>query len=90
MDSFTRFNLIEGAIWIVLGAASWVSSDLIPKRYRHLTQIAALTLVLFGISDFLETRLGPFFLTPWLFVLKILCVAALVALAVWYTRLRAR
>ncbi|RJQ36864.1 hypothetical protein C4552_03175 [Candidatus Parcubacteria bacterium] len=90
MDSFTRFNFIEGSVWIVFSAISWIASDLVPKHYRRFAWIAALTFVLFGISDLLEIRTGAFFLTPWLFALKIICVATLAALVVWYIRLRAQ
>lgn len=66
------FNLLEGVFWIALAAVVMLRA----KR-SVLTIGAAATLLLFGVSDFIEVRTRAWY-TPWsLFALKAACVLSL-------------
>ena len=89
MDNFVQFNLIEGIFWIVLGLFLFVSYKFIPKVYIKLSLVAGVLLMIFGISDFVEIYMGGFLSGQWcLLIWKILNIAGLIAVAVWYFKLK--
>lgn len=92
MDYFSKFNLIEGTFWIFLSIAIFLFRKNLPKGYKRISFVAASTLCVFGLSDFAEARWGSFFEPglEWLFVVKVVCVAILLAVTVWYLILRIR
>lgn len=90
MYDFTKFNLIEGIFWIFLSSVSVVLSIKLDRRYRAISITFAVALFLFGISDFVESRLGSF-LEPhlwWLYVWKIILAVMFLIIIVWYFKLR--
>jgi hypothetical protein len=65
------FNLVEGLWWIGLGVWLFFSRSLGHKHYKALITI---TLILFGISDFVEMTTGAWWQPWWLLVWKALCI----------------
>ena len=71
------FNLCEASLWFVIAA-------IIAWKLCKRTQIARFywllppTFVVFGISDFIESRTGAFWEPQWLLVMKTGCVVVFV------------
>ena len=72
---FQTANLIEGTFWICLGAGFLVSV-VWPGSRRH-KLITAVTLAVFGVSDFVEMTTGAWWRPWWLFPWKAACVVVL-------------
>ena len=90
MDEFAKFNLYEGSSWILLGIVSFVLNKFATERYSTITTTASSIFVLFGISDYVEIKMGGF-LYPviwWLLAWKIVCVVGMTIIAIWYFKLR--
>ena len=69
------FNLVEGIFWIGLGV--WV---LLTRRFIHkqLLYSLAITLIAFGISDFVETHTGAWWTPFWLLAWKAICISVVI------------
>lgn len=82
------FNACEGVWWLLLAGYvgwRWRQAAAGPRR---LSQITAVLLALFSVSDFIEVRTGAWW-RPWpLLVLKALCVCGLVVCGGLALRLR--
>ena len=87
---FYTFNALEGIFWIALGfVVAFFVLNGVPKQYRFLGVFTSLTLLIFGLSDFLENYVGGFVHTnEWLFLGKAICFLALCFAVVWYVRVR--
>lgn len=87
VDSIVYYgNLIEGVFWIVMGVCFAASA--VWCRYRTGRIIAALALVVFGCSDFVEMHTGAWWEPWWLMVWKGACNAVFAVLVVLYVRAR--
>lgn len=88
MNAFQTANLIEAGLWstIALTLAGFAIAR--TGRRRRLCLIAAVTFLLFGVSDVVETQTGAWYRPWWLFCWKAICVAAMVGLLVDYRRSR--
>ena len=90
MDEFVRFNLYECSFWILLGVVSYVLNKFTLQKYSKITVVATAIFILFGLSDYVEVKMGGF-LYPiiwWLLAWKIVCVIGMVLIIIWYLRLR--
>lgn len=88
--SFELFNTIEGCTWIAMGVVCFILVRRVDRRYAKISVVAGIVLVLFGFSDFAEVLFGSF-LEPgmiWLFAWKIVGVASLASIILWYLLLR--
>jgi hypothetical protein len=92
MEYYVKFNLFEGSFWIALGLLCFYLAKKVPEKFRTLAIFSACNLVLFGISDLVESQVGSFLESgmEWLYVWKILGVIGLVSSIVWYVVLRTR
>lgn len=74
---FETANYIEAGLWITIGLVFILFglAGMIPLKHRW--PVIAVTLILFGISDIVETRTGAWWKPWWLFVWKALCVLVL-------------
>lgn len=90
MDAYTKFNLLEGLFWIIVGCVFFAASYRASPRFKSFLVFTAGALLLFGVSDFLEIQFGSFLEESmwWLLAWKIACVVGLIAALVWYIRLR--
>lgn len=90
--NYATFNLVEGIFWIVLGLAILLVMRKFPIEFRRLSIFSIAVLILFGISDFVESQLGSFFEPGllWLFAWKALCAIGLIVSVSWYLRIRLR
>jgi hypothetical protein len=90
MSDYTLFNLYEAIFWIVIGIVCSVFSGYLPLKYKNISISASLTFILFGISDFVEIKTQGFFypIVWWLLIWKIIGVAVIVFLIIWYLKLR--
>jgi len=86
------FNLYEGIFWVMLGLVVLVLllSKRLPDEFHKLGVLSSIVLITFGISDFLQSKLGSFFQEglEWLLIWKYVCVAGLVYMIVWYLWIR--
>ena len=85
-----QFNSLEGLFWLTLGILTAVASAYVPLRYKALALFSTVTLVAFGMSDFLQVLYGSFFEPglEWLLVWKISNAMGLMVIFVWYIILR--
>jgi hypothetical protein len=92
---FETFNSIEAALWILIGVAFavvgfatglgvWHKGDEKGASTRKQTWIAAITFIVFGLSDIVEIRTGAWWRPWWLLVWKALCVITLLVLLLMY------
>ncbi len=85
---FRTFNLIEGINWIVLGLFALSLSNSVPKKHKKLTIFAFMTLIIFGITDFIEIKTGAYWIPSWLLALNILCIAGMIFSLAWFAIVR--
>ena len=87
--TYVAFNNIEAAFWVLIGLGSLLAGRRFTE-FRFLSLFTTVNLVLFGISDILEARLGSFFEPgmAWLFIWKGICVFGLVVSVLWYLNIR--
>jgi hypothetical protein len=88
MTPFQVANLLEAGLWTLIAIALAGFAIGQPGRRRRLCLIAAVTFLLFGVSDVVETQTGAWYRPWWLFCWKAICVAAMVILLVDYRRSR--
>lgn len=77
MSAYSVFNLVEGCLWFGVAVALHVVLTARSVRQRVWLVIASVGFVLFGLSDFLESRVTTT-LPWWLWTLKIGCGALLI------------
>ncbi len=87
-DLFRFLNYAEAAFWIACAMAAAGIGLRRRGRTRSRCLLLAGTLVLFGLSDVIETRTGAWWRPWWLFVWKAACVAVMLALLIEHYRLR--
>ena len=80
-------NLIEGIFWSGVGFCFALS--LLAPSVRPDKAVAAVTFILFGVSDFIEMRTGAWWTPWWLLAWKAACVVAMAAL-LWRYEHRSR
>ena len=84
---FETGNYVEAGLWIAIAlafAAScvWRGSD------KKTCVAAALTFLLFGVSDIVEVQTGAWWRPWWLFAWKAACVLSMICLLVRWLRRR--
>jgi hypothetical protein len=80
-------NIIEGCLWITIAAIIFLRTASEPDpRKKRIAATTAITLVVFGISDFIESGTGAWYRPVWLLLLKGTCVVVLVGCFVAYGR----
>jgi peptidoglycan/LPS O-acetylase OafA/YrhL len=79
-------NLIEAAFWIVLGIGFALAAIFRPNRFQNRKWLAAIVLVLFGVSDIVETHAGAWWRPWWLLGWKAVCVCALLTILLSHRR----
>jgi hypothetical protein len=75
------YNYAEIVIWSTLGVVTYARTRRASNPARRQGRIAAVTLLLFGLSDYAEARTGgEWWHPPWLLAWKAACVLVLFAL----------
>ena len=69
--AFVYSNYVEAGLWILMGATA-----LFKTRRRATGWVLGISLVLFGVSDIVESRTGAWYRPWWLFAWKAACVLA--------------
>ncbi len=89
---YVTFNLWEALFWVVLGVVSFVLLNFTSQEFKKLEIFSGCVLVLFGVSDFVESQVGSFFEQGlgWLFIWKVLGVIGLTYSIIWYLWIRLR
>lgn len=87
MDLERDGNLLEAGVWFFLAVVLFLYSFRRERRLRSTLWLLAVTLAVFGGSDLMEARTGAWWTPWWLFVWKVVCVAALLFGFVRYYRL---
>lgn len=83
-DLFRVANEVECVFWNVLGLGFLLAA--LKPSYRRLKLLTGLVLVVFGVSDFVESGTGAWWSPWWLLVWKLACVFTLAALFFLYLR----
>jgi predicted ferric reductase len=86
MDIERDGNLIEAAVWGVLGLVLIIYAFNRPRYIRKTLHFLAVVMIIFGGSDIVESQTGAWWQPWWLFVWKALCVLGLLAGFVRYYR----
>lgn len=79
MSSVDLFNLFEVYLWSIMGIGFLISAAVKPTN-RWSAIAAGITLILFGVSDWIELSTGAWWKPWWLFVWKAICVVSLLGL----------
>jgi hypothetical protein len=83
---FRTSNYIEAGLWIVIGMGFAMAAQGKSGLLRRRCWIAAVTFVLFGLSDLVEVRTGAWYRPWWLLMWKGACVMVLAWLLITYVR----
>ncbi|MFC1736836.1 hypothetical protein ACFL1X_12020 [Candidatus Hydrogenedentota bacterium] len=80
------FNTIEAGIWMFMACAWLIKSSRCIGKKRKILRVAAVTFLIFGISDLIEVKTGAWFKPLGLLLLKSACVISLLGCAVLYVK----
>jgi hypothetical protein len=86
-DFFRDTNLIECALWCVIGIG-FLFRAIAKPRQRATALLAGATFLLFGASDYVESHTGAWWRPWWLLVWKGICLLIFLILIVQYIRNR--
>jgi hypothetical protein len=80
--TFIYANYAEACLWAALAVAAVI------KRSGNASWLLATALLLFGLSDVVETRTGAWYKPWWLFAWKAICVLCILifGIAAWRRR----
>ena len=83
---YTQGNYIEAGIWGVFAAGFAVAAFKKRGWVRVHRAMAAITFLLFGLSDIVEVEIGGWWRPWWLFVWKSFCVISMIVLLAIYLK----
>jgi hypothetical protein len=86
--AFVISNYVEAGLWTCIGIGFAIASFRQIGTARRQCAIAAITFVLFGISDLVESTTGAWYRPPWLLIWKALCLLVFAWLLINYIRQR--
>jgi hypothetical protein len=86
--AFQISNYIEAGLWICIGLAFAIAALRHSGVTRRHCWIAAISFVLFGISDLVESTTGAWYRPLWLLIWKALCLLVFAWLLISYIRRR--
>lgn len=86
--AFQISNYIEAGLWICIGFGFAIAAFRHSGTARRQCAIAAITFVLFGISDLVESTTGAWYRPLWLLIWKGLCLLVFAWLLINYIRRR--
>lgn len=90
MSVVDAINSMEVVWWIGCGIVVLTQSLRTRSPLRNNGIVAAITLILFGLSDVVELQTGAWWRPWWLLVWKGICIAVLVTLGIGYAQWRRR
>ena len=82
------FNLLEGLVWIGAGLYYLVRASRGSTPHPDLLRWAAITLLCFGPTDFIEIFTGSWFVPTWLLAWNAACVISLICCLMVFLRRR--
>ena len=82
--TFIYANYAEAGLWAALGVAAVI------KRNGRASWALAAALILFGVSDVVETRTGAWYKPWWLLAWKAICVLCILIFGITVLRRRRR
>ncbi len=71
-------NLIEAGFWIVFGVVATLGLWRQAGRLTPFSLIAGLVVIMFGLSDLVESRTGAWWRPLWLLLWKAVCLTGMV------------
>ncbi len=84
-DFAATFNLCEGILWLgIAGVIAWRHWRSPP--HPGICRLLPPAFIVFGISDFIETRTGSFWNPWWLLVMKVSCGMVFCIVCIAYRR----
>ena len=84
MDPITAFNLLEAAWWFIMAVVCGINSR---GRWKTVGRVATILLLLFAVSDVIESQTGAWWRPWWLAVLKGFCIVGLIGCGIWARRI---
>lgn len=87
MDIHQSGNLIEAGVWFLVALVWFYEGATSRAALRWVTVVLALTFVLFGLSDLVESETGAWWRPWWLLAWKGACVIGIVGGFTAYYRL---
>ena len=87
---FALANFIEAGLWICIGIGFAIVAGWKTGVVRRRLVVAAVGLVLFGVSDIMEVQTGAWYRPVGLLVWKGICVLVLGEMVIWYLHNRRR
>ncbi len=91
MDLEKSGNLIEAALWLAVSLVFALKAIRANGRLRLAFTILAVSFVVFGITDLIESETGAWWRPLWLLAVKAICVGGfLVGFAAYYKITRPR
>ncbi len=85
---YQQGNYIEAGIWGVFAVGFGMAAFKETAKRRSHRLIAAITFLLFGLSDIVEVQTGAWWHPWWLFLWKSSCVFSMIGLLVVYLKNR--
>lgn len=89
--TFTTFNLLEGAFWLVCAAVTFFLCYRIHTLSKRFWLLLSANFLFFGLSDFVEAYYPVSFFDAggeWLFAWKLICIGGFLFCFIWYFRVR--
>lgn len=88
---YQGFNFFEGILWIVLAVVIYYAPVFHLKGKKDQRWLLAVTLILFGISDFIEMNTGAWWRPYWLLIWKAICLGGIgIIMMNYYKNIRSR
>ena len=83
---FRLGNHLEAAFWVIVALGFFVGAFRQEGQVRRRCWIAAITFLLFGVSDVVEAETGAWYRPAWLLLWKGACLGVMAWLLVGYVR----
>lgn len=91
MNYHIVFNFCESILWISFGCTMFVVTVKSALKRPKVLYVAAITFVVFGISDIIEIYTGAWWQPLWLLIMKVSCIVSFIVCFIsykWNTRNR--
>jgi hypothetical protein len=87
---FRLSNYLEAAFWTAVAVSFALAARRRPNSARRECYFAAITFLLFGLSDVVEAQTGAWYDPWWLLLWKALCLLSIARSLVFYLRAKRR
>ena len=78
------FNSCEAVLWIGFGCALFIATAKSALKQLNVLYVAAITFVVFGVSDIIEIYTGAWWQPLWLLIMKVSCIVSFILCFISY------